>query len=78
MDLARQVIGNLNLPSNYGNGQSILSSTPNIPNAAVNAIEEPKFDPKEIYGIVGSNLTKTFDVREIIGKFCLLDFRTGY
>lgn len=68
LDIARQVIGNLNLPSNYHNDKSILTSTPNIPNAAVNTIEEPKFDPKEIYGIVGSNLTKTFDVREIIGK----------
>lgn len=35
---------------------------------AVNEIEDPKFDPKEIYGIVGSNLTKTFDVREVICK----------
>lgn len=69
LELARQVIGNLNLPSNQTNGQSILSSTPNIPNTTVNAIEEPKFDAKEIYGIVGSNLTKTFDVREVIGKF---------
>lgn len=68
LELARQVIGNLNLPSNYSNGNSILSSTPNIPNAAVNVIEEPKYDSKEIYGIVGSNLTKTFDVREIIAR----------
>lgn len=45
-----------------------FSSTPNHPDKAVNVIEEPKFDPKEIYGIVGSNLTKTFDVREIICK----------
>lgn len=69
LDIARQVIGNLNLPSsNYSNEKAILTSTPNIPSAAVNVIEEPKFDPKEIYGIVGSNLTKTFDVREIICK----------
>lgn len=68
LELARQVIGNLNLPSNYSNINAIFSSTPNIPNAAVNVIEEPKFDSKEIYGIVGSNLTKTFDVREIIGE----------
>ncbi|KAG4067413.1 hypothetical protein HA402_009650 [Bradysia odoriphaga] len=68
LELARQVIGNLNLPSNYSNGNAMLTSTPNIPNAAVNGIEEPKFDSKEIYGIVGSNLTKTFDVREIIAR----------
>ncbi|KAJ6628255.1 putative methylcrotonoyl-CoA carboxylase beta chain, mitochondrial [Pseudolycoriella hygida] len=68
LELARQVIGNLNLSSSYSNDKSILSSTPNIPNTAVNTIEEPKFDPKEIYGIVGSNLTKTFDVREVISR----------
>lgn len=75
LDLARQVIGNLNLPSsNYSNQTSILTSTPNIPNEAVNVIEEPKFDPKEIYGIVGSSLTKTFDVREVIGKSVINEF----
>lgn len=47
----------------------MLTSTPNISvSVSANVIEEPKFDSKEIYGIVGSNLTKTFDVREIIGK----------
>lgn len=32
------------------------------------SIEEPKYDAKELYGIVGSNLTKPFDVREVIAR----------
>ena len=32
--------------------------------------EEPLFDADEMYGIVGDNLKKTFDVREV--SFCLL------
>lgn len=74
--MARQVIGNLNLASNI-NDTGILTSTPNIPNVSSNVIEEPKFDSKEIYGIVGSNLTKTFDVREIIGKLLSFFFRSN-
>lgn len=73
--LARQVIGNLNLPSsNYANEKSSLISTPNVPDSTVNVVEEPKFDPREIYGIVGANLTKTFDVREVICKCPFKDF----
>lgn len=38
------------------------------PNIASQAFEEPVWDAKEIYGIVGANLKKTFDVREIIAR----------
>ncbi|KAL0267703.1 UNVERIFIED_CONTAM: hypothetical protein PYX00_009896 [Menopon gallinae] len=31
-------------------------------------IEPPLYDPKDIYGIVGANLKKTFDVREVIAR----------
>jgi len=31
--------------------------------------EEPLYDSKEIYGIVGTNLRRTFDVREVIARF---------
>lgn len=31
-------------------------------------IEEPKWDPNDLYGIVGGNLKKTFDVREVIAR----------
>lgn len=30
--------------------------------------EPPLFDPRDIYGIVGGNLKKTFDVREVIAR----------
>jgi len=30
--------------------------------------EEPLYDPKEMYGIVGTNLKRTFDVREVIAR----------
>ncbi|CAL8141930.1 unnamed protein product [Orchesella dallaii] len=31
-------------------------------------VVEPKFDPEEIYGIVGTNLMRTFDIREVIAR----------
>lgn len=72
--LARQIISNLNLESSNSYNENLsLTSNPSIynPNSVVNNlndIEEPKYDASEIYGIVGSNLTKTFDVREIIAR----------
>lgn len=34
----------------------------------VRASEPPKYDPKELYGIVGTNLKKTFEVRDVIAR----------
>lgn len=63
--LARQVIKNLNLPATNAYNESIgLLSTDN----EYNAIEEPLYDSEEIYGIVESNLTKTYDVRDVIAR----------
>lgn len=31
-------------------------------------VEEPLYDSKELYGIVGEDLMKTFDVREVIAR----------
>ena len=31
-------------------------------------VEEPFYDAKELYGIVGEDLMKTFDVREVIAR----------
>ena len=31
-------------------------------------VEPPKYDPEELYGIVGEDLKKTFDVREVIAR----------
>ena len=71
--LARQVVSNLNMPStNAFNDQFLYSSKKTITAAEESTvpreIEEPKYDPKELYGIVGPNLTKSFDVREVIAR----------
>ena len=67
--LARQVISNLNLPAtNSFNQYSTLSNTKDQRGTTTTVIEEPIYDANEMYGIVGSNLSKTFDVREIIAR----------
>lgn len=71
--LARQVIRNLNHPSSNAFSDNLrLSSAISVaggPSRDSNSsIEPPRFDSKEIYGIVGSNLTKTFDIREVIAR----------
>ncbi|XP_023301838.2 probable methylcrotonoyl-CoA carboxylase beta chain, mitochondrial [Lucilia cuprina] len=70
--LARQVVSNLNMPTtNAFNDQFLYSSKKTIKAAEdsyVQEVEEPKYDPKELYGIVGPNLTKSFDVREVIAR----------
>ncbi|TMW39513.1 hypothetical protein DOY81_015407, partial [Sarcophaga bullata] len=68
-----QVVSNLNIPStNAFNDQFLYSSKKTITAAEESIvpreIEEPKYDPKELYGIVGPNLTKSFDVREVIAR----------
>lgn len=35
----------------------------------IDPAEEPLYDAKEMYGIVGTNLRRTFDVREVIARF---------
>ncbi|XP_068144650.1 probable methylcrotonoyl-CoA carboxylase beta chain, mitochondrial [Drosophila tropicalis] len=68
--LARQVVSNLNLPAtNAYNDQLIHSSQRNFKQATPSVeVEEPLYDPRELYGIVGPNLTKSFDVREVIAR----------
>ena len=34
----------------------------------VKAVEEPVYDASDLYGIVGEDLKKTFDVREVISR----------
>ncbi|XP_055613800.1 probable methylcrotonoyl-CoA carboxylase beta chain, mitochondrial [Uranotaenia lowii] len=68
--LARQVVQNLNRHSRYDEqaGYSTkemmdhdsLSFQPNP--------EPPLYSPEDLYGIVGANLTKSFDVREVIAR----------
>ncbi|XP_034652398.1 probable methylcrotonoyl-CoA carboxylase beta chain, mitochondrial [Drosophila subobscura] len=70
--LARQIVSNLNLPAtNSYNAQLLHSSQANFRERNTNAtstVEEPRYDPHELYGIVGPNLTKSFDVREVIAR----------
>lgn len=71
--MARNVVKNLNkAATNRYNNQLSLTSNASL---AVQqktfdgaAIDEPIFDPSEMYGIVESNLTKLYDVREIIAR----------
>ncbi|EDW89083.1 probable methylcrotonoyl-CoA carboxylase beta chain, mitochondrial [Drosophila yakuba] len=68
--LARQIVSNLNLPAtNSYNDHLMHSSQANFQNATPSsAIEEPRYDARELYGIVGPNLTKSFDVRDVIAR----------
>lgn len=69
LHLARQVIGNLNLPStNAFDERRGLHTQINVAQSATPSFEEPLYDARELYGIVGANLTKTFDVREVIAR----------
>ncbi|XP_013118823.2 probable methylcrotonoyl-CoA carboxylase beta chain, mitochondrial isoform X1 [Stomoxys calcitrans] len=70
--LARQVVSNLNLPATNAYDENLIYSSKKTIKAATNSfeaeVEEPKYDPRELYGIVGPNLTKSFDVREVIAR----------
>lgn len=68
--LARQIVSNLNLSAtNSYNDQLMHSSQVNFQTATPpSAVEEPRYDARELYGIVGPNLTKSFDVREVIAR----------
>ncbi|XP_067630017.1 probable methylcrotonoyl-CoA carboxylase beta chain, mitochondrial [Eurosta solidaginis] len=70
--LARQVVRNFNLASTNNYNEQLLYSS-KLANKLSNAFdiesfEEPKYDQHELYGIVGTTLTKSFDVREVIAR----------
>ena len=52
--IARRIVGNLNRVKS--------------PQLAVRPSREPKYDPKDIYGIVSDDLRKPYDVREVIAR----------
>jgi len=54
LHLARRVVGNLNYEKR--------------PDVTIKPVEEPLYDAEDLYGIVGEDLKKTFDVREIIAR----------
>ena len=51
LHLARRAVRNLNLVKR--------------PNVSIDLPEEPLFPADDLYGIVGENLKKTFDIREV-------------
>jgi len=52
--IARRVVTNLNRTK--------------APQVAIRKPREPRYDPKEIYGVVPTNLKKPYDVREVIAR----------
>merc|ERR1719220_465419 len=55
LHLARRVVGNLNYAK--------------VPDCTISpSVEPPQYDPEELYGIVGEDLKKTFDVRDVIAR----------
>lgn len=68
--LAREVVGNLNKKPSNAFGSSFATTAIEEHSLAASGfdMEEPLYDPKELYGIVESNLTKTYDVREVIAR----------
>ncbi|MBE8167925.1 MAG: methylcrotonoyl-CoA carboxylase [Shewanella sp.] len=54
LELARNAVSRLNRNKQIENNLS--------------AVKHPKYDPKELYGIVGTDLKKPFDVKEVIAR----------
>jgi 3-methylcrotonyl-CoA carboxylase beta subunit len=68
--LARQVMSNLNLPATNRYADNLRFDY-NLSRNEVSGsgdVEEPLYDPSELYGIVNAALTKNFDVREVIAR----------
>lgn len=59
-------MSNLNLSNSYDGNLGLSSSTSVKFQDLEQQVEPPKYEAKELYGVVGANLTKTFDVREVI------------
>jgi len=53
LQIARKIVSNLNY------------KTPVKDFYHLDAVKEPVYDPQELYGIVGTNLKRPFDVREV-------------
>lgn len=69
--LARQVVSSLNLPATNSYNDNLrldYEVSRGGKEIVVSDVEEPIYDPSELYGIVGSSLTKNFDVREVIAR----------
>jgi len=61
ISVARDAIGTLNRKPSNNFGCPAADET-------VLDVDEPLYDPQELYGVVENNLTKTYDVREVIAR----------
>lgn len=66
LHLARNIIRNLNYSRN--SLKKKLSNKNNTISCSNYKIDEPLYNPKDIYGIVESDLSKLYDVREVIAR----------
>lgn len=68
LELARTIVGSLNRQKNH----ALVLRKP----------QEPLYDPRELYGIVPTDLRKSFEVREIIARIVdgseFSEFKTNY
>ncbi len=55
LDIARRIVANLNRPAAAAG-------------AAPAAVEEPHYDPEELYGVVPADTRQPYDVREVIAR----------
>jgi len=61
--ICRRIVSNLN-----GHNHSRASDSINIRQGSSEPIEEPVFDPKDIYGIIPKDPRKPYDVRKVIAR----------
>lgn len=57
LHIARNIVQNLTRPEVSTTNEALLEE-----------VEEPLYDPEELYGIVGTNLQRPFDIREVIAR----------
>lgn len=66
--LARQIVSNLNAAKTNGFNEGLEVNSISVEKTNQAPFEEPLYDPAELYGIVGSTLTRPYDVREVIAR----------
>jgi 3-methylcrotonyl-CoA carboxylase beta subunit len=72
LSILRRMVANLNR----------RATPPGAPVAAPQSVEEPRYDPEELYGIIPADTRKPYDVREVIARLVdgsrLDEFRQRY
>src|SRR3984885_3961758 len=78
--ILRRMVANLNRREAPSAVQSAAPSA--VPLAAPQSVEEPRYDPEELYGIIPADTRKPYDVREVIARLVdgsrLDEFRQRY